>query len=102
MQPTAGGFDTIPPTPNPLDIDSGFGNFGNPRTPPKQPIRPTKTGPNFGTQSEIGSGFDLGSGIPPAQTPMSGTNQGGIPYWMSQRTTQTDAGFRAMQRRKRG
>lgn len=102
MQPTAGGFDTTTITPNPLDTDSGFGNFGNPRTPPKQPIRPTKTGPNFGTQSEIGSGFDLGSGIPPAQTPMSGTNQGGIPYWMSQRTTQTDAGFRAMQRRKRG
>ena len=98
MQPTFGGFDTVQPTPNPFDVNSEFGNFGNPIVPPKQT---RKTGPNFGTQSEIGSGFDVGSGIPSSQGQENGMNQQGIPYWMSQRTTQTDAGFRAMQRKRK-
>jgi len=74
------------------------GNRQNPPTPPrtpKKPFAPTQTT----IQSEMG---ELNSLSPTQGMPAMGeVGQEEIPYWMSQRTTQTDAGFRAMQRKRK-
>ena len=74
------------------------GNRQNPPTPPRTPKKtfsPTQTT----VQSEMGGvdSFSPTQGMPA----MDEVGQEGIPYWMSQRTTQTDAGFRAMQRKRK-
>ena len=108
------GRPTQPPTSGGPDVTQAdgpvvpYGPYSGPGRPMRPPVQPPPTGPKTrktdptATGIATGTGVDIGSGTPPSQPPViNGINQEGVPYWMSQRTTQADSSFRDMQRRRK-
>ena len=85
-----------------VGVGGGFNQGGNPRKPtPPTGTRPTNL--NYGSFDTAGdlSSYNANSGYNAQSPEVQDEEMGGIPYWMSQKTTQTDSSFRGMQRRKR-
>lgn len=85
-----------------IGVGGGFNQGGNPRK-PNPPINRKPTNLNY---DSVNTGSDLSSYTSntranPTSVDAAEQEMGGIPYWMSGRTTQTDSSFRGMQRRKR-
>jgi hypothetical protein len=85
-----------------VGVGGGIGIGGNPRKPnPPTNIRTRNVNFNSSNNAADLTSYISNSETNPTSLSAEEQEMGGIPYWMSGRTTQTDSSFRGMQRRKR-